>query len=88
MARAGIGDAELARRIQVSRLTLIRWKEGVTSRPRHRENVVRCGEVLRLTPAESDGLLLAAGFAPDSAPPVPETASPAEEAQAKSAQPR
>ena len=88
MARAGIGDAELARRIQVSRLTLIRWKEGVTSRPRHREDVVRCGEVLRLTPAESDGLLLAAGFAPDSAPPAPETASPAEEAQAKSAQPR
>ncbi len=88
MARAGIGDAELARRIQVSRLTLVRWKEGVTSRPRHREDVVRCGEVLRLTPAESDGLLLAAGFAPDSAPPAPETASLAPEAPAGAVRPR
>ena len=66
MVRTGIGDAELARRVQVNRLTLIRWKEGVTSRPRHREDVVRCAEVLRLTPDETDALLLAAGFAPDS----------------------
>ena len=76
MARTGIGDAELARRIQVSRLTLIRWREGVTSRPRYREDVVRCAEVLRLTPEESDGLLLAAGFAPDNAPASVETAAP------------
>ncbi len=67
MARTGIGDAELARRIRVSRLTLIRWREGVTSRPRYREDVLRCAEVLRLTSEESDGLLLAAGFAPDNA---------------------
>ena len=39
MARVGIGDAEMARRVGVSRLTLIRWKEGVTSRPRYREDV-------------------------------------------------
>ena len=65
MIRTGIGDTDLARRVQVNRLTLIRWKEGVTSRPRHREDVVRCAEVLRLTPDETDELLLAAGFAPD-----------------------
>ena len=76
MARTGIGDAELARRIQVSRLTLIRWREGVTARPRHREDVVRCGEVLRLTPEETDGLLLAAGFAPESAGATVDAAGP------------
>ena len=65
MVRTGVGDAELARRVQVNRLTLIRWKEGVTSRPRHRDDVVRCAEVLRLTPYETDALLLAAGFSPD-----------------------
>ena len=72
MIRTGIGDAELARRIEVSRLTLIRWKEGVTTRPRHREDVVRCAEVLRLTPDERDKLLLAAGIAPDNASVTPE----------------
>ena len=66
MARTGIGDAELARRINVNRLTLIRWREGVTERPRHREDVARCADVLRLTPDERNELLLAAGFQPDS----------------------
>ncbi len=67
MERTGIGDAELARRINVNRLTLIRWREGVTERPRHREDVARCADVLRLTPDERDEFLLAAGFQPDSA---------------------
>ena len=81
MDRTGIGDAELARRIPVSRPTLLRWKEGVTARPRHREDIVRCAEILRLTAAETDELLLAAGFSPETAPPTesPETArAPAE----------
>ena len=73
MARIGIGDAEMARRIGVSRLTLIRWKEGVTGRPRYREDVVRCADLLRLTPAERDGLLLAAGFSPETTPVVDDT---------------
>ena len=60
--------AELARRIPVSRPTLIRWKEGVTTRPRYREDVVRCAELLRLTQAETDEFLLAAGFSPETAP--------------------
>ncbi len=72
MERTGIGDAELARRINVNRLTLIRWREGVTERPRHREDVARCADVLRLTPEERDEFLLAAGFQPDS----PMAASP------------
>ena len=65
MARTGIGDAELARRIPVSRPTLLRWKEGVTARPRYREDVMRCAELLRLTDEERDELLLAAGFSPE-----------------------
>ena len=76
MARIGIGDAEMARRIGVSRLTLIRWKEGVTARPRYREDVLKCAELLRLTLSERDSLLLAAGFSPDAAPAVDETQSP------------
>ena len=66
--RVGISDADLARRIGISRLTLIRWKEGVTARPRHREDVLRCAEILRLTPEERDELLLSAEFQPESAP--------------------
>ena len=66
MARSGISDAELARRIPVSRPTLLRWKEGVTARPRYREDVLRCAELLRLTADELDELLLAAGFSPES----------------------
>ena len=72
MERTGIGDAELARRIPVSRPTLIRWKEGVTARPRYREDVVRCAEILRLTAEETDELLLAAGFSSGTAPPLEE----------------
>ncbi len=70
MARAGVGDAEFARRLGVSRLTLIRWKEGVTQRPRYREDVLRCAELLRLEAGERDALLLAAGFAPEAPPGV------------------
>ena len=68
MERTGIGDAELARRIPVSRPTLIRWREGVTTRPRYREDVLRCAELLRLTPSETDEFLQAAGFSPESSP--------------------
>ncbi len=74
MERTGIGDAELARRIPVSRPTLVRWKEGVTTRPRYREDVLRCAELLRLTPEERGEFLLAAGFSPDD-PPAPEESS-------------
>ena len=76
MERTGIRDAELARRIPVSRQTLVRWKEGVTSRPRHREDVIRCAELLRLTEAETDELLLAAGFSPETAAPAPDVEDP------------
>ena len=82
MARTGIGDAELARRIPVNRLTLVRWREGVTGRPRHRGDVLRCAELLRLTAEEQDELLLAAGFPPESAPSA--AAPPASRPQAPS----
>ncbi len=64
MRRIGISDAELARAIGVRRQTIFRWKEGLTARPRHRQDVLRCAEKLRLTPQERDEFLLAAGFAP------------------------
>lgn len=65
MARTGISDAELARHIGVRRQTVFRWKEGLVSRPRHREDVLRCAGKLRLSPEERDALLLAAGFRPE-----------------------
>ena len=76
MARTGIGDAELARRIGISRLTLVRWKLGVTSRPRHRDDVARCADLLRLTPEERDEFLLAAGFSPEDVAPTDAPADP------------
>lgn len=87
MARTGIGDAELARRIPVSRLTLVRWKEGVTARPRYRDDVLRCAELLRLTPGETDQLLLSAGYSPEHGTVPPETSPPAAAAQPESPEP-
>jgi tetratricopeptide (TPR) repeat protein/transcriptional regulator with XRE-family HTH domain len=63
--RAGISDAELARRLGISRQTIFRWREGETQRPRHIEDVVRLADALRLEPEERDQLLVAAGFPPD-----------------------
>lgn len=63
--RAGISDAELARSTGVQRQTIFRWKEGLTARPRYREDVLRIAARLRLSPAERDALLLAGGFAPE-----------------------
>ncbi len=85
MARTGIGDTELSRRIGVSRLTLVRWKEGVTSRPRHRYDVLRCAEELRLTPEERNEFLASAGFAPEEASSTPPS-SPSYEPEPPSAE--
>ena len=78
MARTGISDAELARSIGVRRQTIFRCKEGLVSRPRHRDDVLRCARRLRLTPEERDTLLVAAGFPPEDVPALPVTISPAE----------
>ena len=78
VSRSGISDSEVARRVGVSRATLIRWKEGLTARPRYREDVLRCAEVLRLTAEERDELLIAADFEPEAPsvePPPPEPSS-------------
>ena len=77
IARSGISDSDLARRTGVSRATLIRWKEGLTARPRYREDVLRCAEALRLTPEERDGLLVAADFDPESPPAADRPPEPA-----------
>ena len=73
MARTGISDVELARTLGTSRQTIFRWKQGLTGRPRHREDVLRCAARLRLAPEERDALLMAAGFAPEE-PPSPKPA--------------
>jgi transcriptional regulator with XRE-family HTH domain len=73
--QAGISDSELARTLGVSRQTVFRWREGQTSRPRHREDILVIARKLRLSPAERDTLLLAAGFPPEAL--QPEMAPPA-----------
>jgi len=68
--QAGITDTELARAIGVSRQTIFRWREGTTSRPNNREDVLAISKKLRLPSEEKDNLLLAAGFRPeDTVPP-------------------
>ena len=89
--RVGVSDAELARRLRVSRQTVFRWREGLTRRPRRREDVLEISSRLRLSPAERDALLLAAGFPPqasDSAVvgPAPALVTPA--SQSLTMQPR
>ncbi|MBI3960747.1 MAG: hypothetical protein HY328_18200 [Chloroflexi bacterium] len=63
--RTGISDAELARAVGVRRQTIFRWKEGTVARPRSREDVLAVGKKLRLSTAETDELLIAAGFYPE-----------------------
>lgn len=65
----GISDAELARAVGVRRQTIFRWREGLTARPRYREDVLRLADKLRLTTEERDTLLIAAGFQPETMPP-------------------
>jgi tetratricopeptide (TPR) repeat protein len=62
--RVGVSDAELARRLGVSRQTIFRWRQGHTRRPRYRQDVLEMARKLRLTAAERDALLIAAGFYP------------------------
>lgn len=63
--RVGIPDADLARRMGVSRQTVFRWREGTTRAPRRREDILTLASLLRLDPRERDDLLLSAGFAPE-----------------------
>jgi tetratricopeptide (TPR) repeat protein len=63
--RIGVSDAELARRLGVSRQTIFRWREGQIQRPRYREDVLDLARKLRLTEQESDQLLMSAGFPPE-----------------------
>lgn len=63
--RAGIPDADLARRMGVSRQTVFRWREGTTRAPRRREDLLTLARLLRLDSGERDDLLLSAGFAPE-----------------------
>jgi len=85
--RAGISDAELSRAIGVSRQTIFRWREGATARPRYREDVLAIAKKLRLSPAERDQLLLAAGFRPEETEPPEIHAAEAVAAQAEKVEP-
>ena len=74
--RAGISDAEFSRRLGVSRQTVFRWREGLTDRPRRRDDVVDIAAKLRLSSDERDELLLAAGFSPEDLTSIAQSKSP------------
>ena len=63
--RIGVSDAEIARRLGVSRQTIFRWREGQIQRPRYRQDVLDLARKLRLSHEERDQLLIAAGFVPE-----------------------
>jgi tetratricopeptide (TPR) repeat protein/DNA-binding XRE family transcriptional regulator len=65
--RVGMSDAELARRLGVSRQTIFRWRDGQIQRPRYRQDVLDLAHKLRLSIEERDQLLVTAGFAPEDA---------------------
>ncbi len=81
--QSGINDSELARAIGVSRQTIFRWRGGQTTRPRHREDVLALAKKLRLTDAEKDKLLLAAGFRPINQEPAKEKAEKEDKGKAE-----
>lgn len=85
--RVGVSDAELARRLGVSRQTVFRWREGLTHGPRRRGDVLQIASRLRLSLAERDALLLAAGFAPQGAPEAQPGTPPAEQLAPLASQP-
>jgi formylglycine-generating enzyme required for sulfatase activity/transcriptional regulator with XRE-family HTH domain len=59
--RSGMTQAEIERRMDVSKGTLTKWKGDEVGTPR-RENVEALADVLRLTPQERATLLAAAGY--------------------------
>jgi len=69
--RTGISDSDLARAVGVRRQTIFRWREGTVARPRSREDVLAVSLKLRLSSAERDELLIAAGFHPEGEPSSP-----------------
>ncbi len=81
MQRTGINDSEMARTLGVQRQTIFRWKEGLVGKPRYRDDILKMATRLRLTDAERDEFLLAAGFAPEAPPAIvapPALVNPAE----------
>jgi tetratricopeptide (TPR) repeat protein/transcriptional regulator with XRE-family HTH domain len=65
MSLAGVSVDELARELGVERSTILRWRTGQTKRPRYRDNVLRCANVLKLTPEEADLFLASVGYRPE-----------------------
>mgnify|MGYP000990405593 CR=1 FL=1 len=65
MELSGITIDDLAKeigKIGVERSTILRWRTGQTKKPRRRQDVLDCAKCLKLTPEETDELLMAAGY--------------------------
>ncbi|AUI67253.1 helix-turn-helix domain-containing protein [Beggiatoa leptomitoformis] len=62
LERHGTSEIAFAETLNIRRETLARWLSGEVSRPRQREDVMRCATYLNLNAEERNTLLTAAGF--------------------------
>jgi transcriptional regulator with XRE-family HTH domain len=60
MKQAGLSDEKLAEHIAVSKMAVYNWHTGKTTSPK-RHNVLKCAEILKLTPKQRADFLKAAG---------------------------
>ena len=69
----GLTDNTLAERISVSKMTIYYWRTGKTKRPLSRDKLLKCAEILELTPIQCAEFLQAAGHCSPTCqpPPVP-----------------
>lgn len=66
----GLDDETLANQIGTTGMTVYNWRTGKTHRPR-RDKVIKCAEVLKLTPRQRIEFLTAAGHPPNLQLPQP-----------------
>ena len=66
MKKAGLSDETLADQMRIAKMTVYNWRTGKTISP-VRNNVLKCAEILKLTPKQRVDFLRAAGHVPDQA---------------------
>jgi transcriptional regulator with XRE-family HTH domain len=73
MKIVGLTNEALASKIRVSKMTIYNWRSGKIQHPSSREKLLKCADVLELTPTQRAEFFKAAGHLPkkDEPPPQP-----------------
>ncbi|HID98851.1 MAG TPA: helix-turn-helix domain-containing protein [Thiotrichaceae bacterium] len=66
MKKAGLSDETLAEQMRMSKMAIYNWRTGKTISP-VRNNVLKCADILKLTPKQRADFLRAAGHVPEQA---------------------